>query len=105
MAGEFDIRGLEQLDHLSHNLREAANKDLERELSQAFSKVARPIVRDVRLHARTDLPKHGGLAADVGGSKINVRKNVSGRGAGVGLRIVMSNPYALVMIDKGSVRQ
>lgn len=46
------VEGVDQLEHLARNLREAADHDLEKELSKALSAVTRPIVRDIRQSAR-----------------------------------------------------
>jgi hypothetical protein len=55
------VEGVDQLERLARNLRQAADKDLERELSKALGAVTRPIVSSIRQSARDTLPSRNGL--------------------------------------------
>jgi hypothetical protein len=97
-----DIRGADQLAKLAKQLKEAGDKGLQRELSKAISQATKPVKEAARQSALETLPKRGGLAARVAGSRFSTRRYASSRASGI--RIQAKNAYALGRLDKGRVR-
>jgi hypothetical protein len=94
----MDINGADQLARLAKALKEAGAKDLQRELSKAINSALKPVKQDLQQSAQTNLPRRGGLAGEVAGSKFSTRRNKNG------LRIVAKGRYSLYHLDKGIVR-
>jgi hypothetical protein len=96
------IEGAEQLARLSKQLKDAAAKDLQKELNQAINRALKPVKADIRASAATTLPKRGGFAKQVARSRITTRKRTSAKAAGI--RLVASNTISLYHPDKGEIR-
>jgi hypothetical protein len=73
-----EIRGAEQLAELSRRLKEAGNKDLQRELSKGITQAMKPVRPALRASARKTLPRKGGLNVRVARAKITTRRNRQG---------------------------
>jgi hypothetical protein len=97
-----EIRGAEQLAALSKALKDAGEKDLQRELSKAITAAVKPVKPAVQKSARRILPKRGGLAARVAKASITTRKRSGPRIAGV--RVVATSRDSLRQIDRGFIR-
>jgi hypothetical protein len=93
-----EVRGADQLARLSKQLKEAGNKDLQRELSRAINQALKPLKTDLQASARTTLPRRGGLAARVAASKFRTRRSRQG------LRLQAVSGDSIQRIDKGAVR-
>lgn len=91
----IEIQGADQLARLSKQLREAADKGLQRELSKAISTATQPLKGAARESARKTLPRHGGLNEKVANSRFSTRRRANG------LRIQAQNAYALRRLDEG----
>jgi len=98
----IEVQGADQLGRLSKALKEAGNKDLQRELSKAINRAMSPVKDDLKQSARTSLPQRGGLADAIAGSKFATRRKASKKAAGI--RLVATNVYSLYHLDKGEVR-
>jgi hypothetical protein len=96
------IEGAEQLARLSKQLKDAADKDLQKELNQAINRALKPVKADIRASAAATLPKRGGLAGKVARSRITTRKRTSAKAAGI--RLVATNTISLYHLNKGEVR-
>lgn len=97
------VEGADQLARLSRHLKEAANKDLQRELSKAISKATKPVKDDIKQSARGSLPSRGGLAARAARGRIVTRRRNSRRESGV--RIVSADrSLSLWHLNQGMVR-
>lgn len=96
-----EIKGADQLARLSKQLRDAGAKDLQRELAQGINRALKPMKEDIRQSALDSLPKRGGFAAAIAGSKLRTRRR-TGRVAGV--RVVAENRFSLYHPDRGEVR-
>lgn len=99
MAGDFEIRGVEQLAALSKRLKEVGDKGLTREFSRSVSSALKPLVQELRASARATLPRSGGLAERVAKSQIRTQRRASS-----GVRVVARNPYGIKQMDEGVVR-
>jgi hypothetical protein len=96
------VNGADEFARLSRQLKEAGQKGLQREFTQAISRSVKPLKAELPASARTHLPRRGGLAERVAGSRIGFTRRTSGRG--VGLRVQAKNAYHLAQMDKGFVR-
>jgi hypothetical protein len=63
---------------------------------------AKPMVPAVRESAATTLPRGGGLAALIAGSKFGVRTRLSSRSLGV--KIVGASPHNIAAMNRGRLR-
>lgn len=97
----IEVRGAEQLADLSRRLKTAGDKDLQRELSKGIAAAMQPLRRDLPRSAQR-LPRRGGLAKQVAGSRLRIVRRNTGRA--VGLRLTATNPDNIRRIDKGEVR-
>lgn len=83
----IEVRGgPEQLARISRQLKEEANRGLQRELNKALREAAQPFAREVREAALDRLPRTGGLNKRVARSRVSVR-NRSARGKGVQIAV------------------
>jgi hypothetical protein len=94
----IEVRGAEQFAQLSKRLRDAANKDLQKEMSLSISRAMRPLTAAIRASAASTLPQSGGLAARIAKSSMRTRRRA------MGITLIASNPYTLQKLDDGSVR-
>lgn len=97
----YELHGAEGLARLSRALKAAGEKDLQKHLSKAISDGMKP-VRAALPQSAQRLPKRGGLAARVAGSKTRIQRRNTGRAVGVRLRV--DNPENITRMDKGTVR-
>jgi hypothetical protein len=97
-----DINGADQLARLAKALKEAGAKDLQRELSRGLNRAVNPLKADIKQSAKDNLPRSGGLAAEIAASKLATRRPNNAKGTG--LRIVAKNPYSLYHLNQGKVR-
>lgn len=95
----IEVRGAEQLLALSRALKEAGDKDLQRELSKGLNRAVKPLKAKIRESALT-LPKRGGLAAQVAAVKLSTRRP----NAKKGLRVIGTGRFSLYHIDQGIIR-
>jgi hypothetical protein len=93
-----EVRGADQLARLSKQLKEAGNKDLQRELSRAIAQALKPLKADLQESARTTLPRRGGLGERIARSKFRTRRNRQG------LRLQAVSQDSIRKIDRGFVR-
>lgn len=103
--GEFvtiRVSGEEQLRRLAHDLREAGDKDLRRELHRGFNRAVKPVKAAAKQGAATTLPKSGGLAARVVGA--TYRTKVSSRGSGAALKLVVTGKSGIARVDHARQR-
>lgn len=75
--------GAAQLARLSADLKAAGNNDLRKEMLREIRKIARPAIEAVRISARVNLPRAGGLAEEVASSRMTARTTTGTRSAGV----------------------
>lgn len=95
----IEVRGADQLVHLSKALKTAGRQDLEKELSRGISQALRPVIVAARRSAIQKLPRRGGLAAKVAKSRMRIVRETSQRGSGS--RLQAENAYGLAQLDKG----
>lgn len=101
----MDIRvtsGAETLATVSKRLKDIGDRALKNELARNIRAVTKPVIADLRQAALRTLPREGGLAARVAGSKIGTRTTTTGNN--VGVRIVARSGYDLDAIDRGTLR-
>lgn len=104
MASGIDISvsGADRLASLGAALRAAGDKDLRRELLKAMQRSAKPLKAAAREAAATRLPRRGGLAERVAGSRFSAKTRTAGKNAGV--RIVGASDLDLRSMDRGRLR-
>jgi hypothetical protein len=96
----MDVRGVDDFARLSRALKDAANKDLQRELNKGLNEAAKPFKQAVRESARRRLSRRGGLNETVAKSRISVRKS-----AKTGIRVQAGGRRSqLDRINAGRVR-
>lgn len=96
----MDVRGGEDFERFARALKDAANKDLARELNKGLNEAAKPFKAAVQRSARQRLPRRGGLNETVAKSRISVRKS-----AKTGIRIQAGGRRSqLDRINAGQVR-
>jgi len=83
MPDDFQIRGAEQLDELAKRLKAAGGNDLKKELLRGIRETNKPTIAKVRKSAAENLPRRGGLAAQVAKESIGTRTRLTGNSAGV----------------------
>jgi hypothetical protein len=94
----IEVQGAEQFAQLAKRLRDAANKDLQQEMSKQITAAMRPLTAAIRASAASTLPQSGGLAGRIAASSMRTRRRASG------ISLTASNAYTLKMLDAGSVR-
>lgn len=65
MAGDIEVRGLDDLARLSHAMRGMGETQLRRELRSGLTQATKPVRAQMRQGIVPALPKSGGLAVDV----------------------------------------
>lgn len=93
-----EIKGAEQLAALAKQLKDAGEKDLQRELNKAINKAVVPMRDAIKASARSTLPRQGGLNQKVARSKFRTVKRSGG------VRLQATNSYGLAQLNKGTVR-
>jgi hypothetical protein len=83
---------------LAKALKESGRKDLQRELFKGINRAVRPLRADIKESAEDILPRRGGLAGDVAGSKFATRRNKRG------IRLITRGRWNLYNLDQGIVR-
>lgn len=81
----MDIRiiGADQLAAVSRALKQHGDKALMREVTKGITASVKPLKKDVKAHARSSLPKRGGLAARAARTSLPHRTRRAGNRAGV----------------------
>lgn len=103
MADGIRTEGTEQLEELSHALREAADKDLTNNVRRSMRDVAKPVGQLVVREGATVMPKGGGFATRVEGSKVGVSSAIASKR--VHVTISLRNPGSdLASLDRGILR-
>lgn len=85
MPVDVTVQGADDLARLSRRLKEAGDKDLNRELRKGIQRATKPLKEAAKRSARERLPKRGGLNEWVAKSKFSVRTSSSQRSARVRL--------------------
>lgn len=86
MADDFETRGADDFLKLSKALKHAGRTGLRKELNKGLRKGAKPLIPKAKAAARANLPRSGGLAAQVAKEPMRVQVR-TGRTPGV--RIVV----------------
>lgn len=98
----IEVRGADQLARLAKQLREAGDKELQKELNKAIFRATRPIKVDIKQSLAQNLPQRGGLARRAAATKLTTRRRTGQKIAGV--RIVGRGTLSLYHLNKGQVR-
>jgi hypothetical protein len=94
--------GTEKLVRLATAIKASGDKNLQRELTKAMRRAARPLLRSARQGAIQILPYRGGLADTVAASRFASQVRANSKGAA--LRITAQGRYQLSSMDAGHVR-
>lgn len=108
MAG-IEVVGIEQLQALARDLKQAGDRDLRRELLRSIQKASKPLKTGAKEAALEDLPKSGGLAERVAASKWSTSTRLGVRSpsiriTGRGTAGVVSKQLDLNSLDRGRLR-
>lgn len=90
MAVSLEVRGAEQFFELARRLREAGDRDLQRELYRGINRATKPLVGNIRQSALDVLPRSGGLAAHISTSRISTQRRTGANS--VGIKVVTRPP-------------
>ena len=96
------IEGTEGFDRVAHALR-GADKLIYKELNAGFRRVAKPLGQDVAVTAASELPRRGGLAYAIAGATPTL-SGLSGKSAGVSIRMKVRQGWYLGRIDGGVIK-
>lgn len=99
---DIRVEGANDFRALARRLREAGDKDLQRELYRGISRAVKPIRADIQESALATLPHRGGLGALIAKSKIRVQRRTGG--ATVGIRMIGSSDHDIAAMNRGIVR-
>lgn len=100
---DVSFRGAEDFLRVSKALKAAGDKELRKELNKSLREAAKPIIKATRAAALEQLPKRGGLAAQVAREPQRVQVRTGAKTAGV--RIVVGRRRGGArMADQGLVR-
>ena len=105
-GGGFDVEfkdvGVDSMERLGKDLREAGAKDLRKELLKAGQQLTKPVKENIKEHALTDLPKRGNL--NVWTSKrLKTTTQVRLAGKNVGVRFKTKHPGTKGLSDLPSI--
>lgn len=107
MPDNFEIRieGIEKLEKLGRDLKEAGDKELRREMLKTGQAIGKPVKENIRKHALSDLPRKGGLNVWVAkNAKTQTQVRLSGRNLGVRFRTKFKGSSDVAAINAGEVR-
>lgn len=99
---DITIVNAEGLARLGAHLKAAGRGDLRRKLLAGIRAAAKDITPDIQQSARDTLPRRGGLAERVAGSRFSTRTSLSSRGASV--RLTGVNAYQIRGMNAGRLR-
>jgi hypothetical protein len=97
----IEVQGADQLARLAKQLKEAGDKGLQKELSQAIMRATKPVKADIKQSLGT-LPQRGGLARRAAATKLTTRRRTAAKTAGV--RIVGKGTVSLYHLNQGQIR-
>lgn len=98
---DFEIQGANKLAAVAKALKQAGDKELQKELYAGLNRATKPLKADARAAALRELPKRGGLAQRVAKARLSTRRR-GGRDPGV--RIVATGMRQLDQMDQGRVK-
>ena len=104
MVADFSVEGTNHLNALGAAFKAAGDegKGLKRELLKEIRDETKPASEDVRRSAESLLPRRGGLAARVAGSRFSTSTRFGANTAGV--RIVGKSGYNISRMNAGTLR-
>lgn len=101
MPVDISIEGADELARVGRQLRQVADKELRKELLAGLNRATKPLKESAKRSAQTSLPRRGGLAAKVAGSRFATRSRLSGRDPSVR---ITAKGMDLRSLDTGSLR-
>ena len=109
VASSLRVEGADQFFALARRLKEAGDKDLQRELYRGLNRAVKPLTASVRQSALETLPSQGGLNVTIAtGSKVKVQRRTGARSVGIKLIATAQTPKGrdrdLAGMDKGKLR-
>lgn len=100
-AFSLKVTGADKLERLSKALRDAADKDLKKELGKGVRRAVRPMRETFKAGALGFLPFRGGLAEEVADG-MRFRTKIRTGGSSVGVRVVAALPgHDLAAMNRG----
>lgn len=97
-----EVRGVESLRELHLRLKEAGEGGLRRQLNKAIRAAAKPAIDAAKASASASLPRSGGLAGLIAGSKFATVIKTGSQSAGVSIKAAAGHDIAA--LDQGSLR-
>lgn len=96
--------GADDLNRLAAALKQAADKDLQKQVSKVMREVAKPLGEKVLREGAADLPSRGGLADHVAAKgRIGVSNSLAGKSASVTLAL-RNKGVRFAAMDRGKLR-
>lgn len=104
---DVQVQGAEDIARLARRMKEVGNRDLRNEMVRGLRAVAKPVIKDMKQSARSNLPASGGLNRFIAGSSIRAQVKSGTHTAGVAIkanRSKKSGASDLNRIDQGRLR-
>jgi hypothetical protein len=98
---DIRVQGADKFGKLAKALKQAGDKELQKELYSAINRATKPMRAEAKKSAEQNLPKTGGLNSRVARTRMSTRRR-AGRDPGV--RIVAKGMDQLELMDQGRVR-
>jgi hypothetical protein len=103
MPVEVKVEGADALGRLARRLKEDGNKELRKKLMAGIQRATRPLREEIKVAARRQLPRSGGLNEFVASGKFSTKTRSGGRKVGVRITGVKSG-HDIRAIDRGRLR-
>jgi hypothetical protein len=94
---DLEIRGADKLGKLAKALKQAGDKDLQKELYAGLNRATKPLRSDAKRSADENLPRRGGLNKRVARARMSTRRR---GGKNPGIKIVAKGMPQLGRIDR-----
>lgn len=98
---DLSITGADKFAKVAKALKQAGDKELQKELYSALNRATKPMRAEAKKSAEQRLPHAGGLNKRVARARMSTRRKT---GKNPGVKIVATGMSQLAMMDKGRVR-
>ncbi len=98
---DISVTGAEKFASVAKALRQAGDKELQKELYSALNRATKPMRAEAKKSAEQNLPRTGGLNKRVARARMSTRRRA---GKNPGVKIVATGMSQLGLMDKGRVR-
>ena len=98
---DLQITGADKFAKVAKALKQAGDKELQKELYSALNRATKPMRAEAKKSAAQKLPRAGGLNSRVARARMSTRRRA---GKNPGVKIVATGMSQLAMMDQGRVR-